>query len=150
MKKSISLILVFIALVGCRNSQNYQPSNLTLVTSEQQIDSARNHKLPDPNIFVTKNQKGETLSIEEAAEKNDIDWNYDAAMKDRALMFEGKPQIYGSQIIEDSENGGWKIYDLQDPDSVDKRRAEIGMESLSEYVSAWNINFDIEQKDQSE
>jgi hypothetical protein len=65
MKKTISLILVIVALVGCRNSQNYKPSNLTLVTPEQQIDNARNHNLPDPNIFVTKNQKGEVLSIED-------------------------------------------------------------------------------------
>ncbi|PHR17922.1 MAG: hypothetical protein COA38_20240, partial [Fluviicola sp.] len=91
-------------------------------------------------------QKKYISNFEEAAKRNDINWSSVALMKDRALMYEGKPQIFGSQITEDRENGGWMIYDLQNPETVDKRRAEIGMEPLSEYVSKWDIKFDIEQK----
>jgi hypothetical protein len=284
MKKALSLILLIATLAGCGNSQNYRPSNLTLLTPEQQIINVRNHNLPDPNTLVTKNQKGEILSIEdvekienlesytvdyyqdehgvvveavlrklresdkelqasifaafqeelevkrveldcedksqflsevyerdqgirtdssvidsnidhenleiivsyiekcgfptldavtkeemltiwlvlqhaqptyqkkyisnfeEAAKRNEIDWSSVALMKDRALMNEGKPQIYGSQIMGDRESDGWMIYELQNPETVDKRRMEMGMEPLSEYVRKWNINFDIEQK----
>jgi ABC-type uncharacterized transport system auxiliary subunit len=65
MKKALSLILLIATLAGCGNSQNYRPSNLTLLTPEQQIINVRNHNLPDPNTLVTKNQKGEILSIED-------------------------------------------------------------------------------------
>lgn len=63
MKIALSLIILITALAGCGNSQNYRPSNLTLLTPEQQIINARNHELPDPNTLVIKNQKGEILSI---------------------------------------------------------------------------------------
>lgn len=299
MKIALSLIILITTLAGCGNSQNYRPSNLTLLTPEQQIINARNYELPDPNTLVTKNQKGEILSIEdveklenlesyvvdyyqdedgvvveavlrklresdkelqaaifaafqektefetisfpegpevkrveldcedksqflskayerdqgmrtdstnidpkidhenleiivsyiekcgfptldavtkeemltiwlvlqhspptyqkkyisnfeEAAKRNDINWRFVATMKDRALMFEGKPQIYGSQIAKDRESGGWMIYELQNPETVDKRRMEMGMEPLSEYVRKWDIKFDIEQKSESD
>jgi len=35
-----------------------------------------------------------------------------AATKDRALMSQGKPQLYGTQFKKDSENGQWYLYDI--------------------------------------
>lgn len=83
--------------------------------------------------------------LKKSTQNGDLRKSQMALMEDRILMMDGKPQIYGSQISEDRENGGWKIYDLQNPETVDKRRSEIGMEPLSEYVSRWNIEFNVKQ-----
>ncbi len=68
-----------------------------------------------------------------------------ALMQDRILMESNQPQIYGSQITDNNEDRSWMIYDLADPQRVDKRRAEVGLEPLSEYVKQWDIIFDIPQ-----
>jgi hypothetical protein len=85
--------------------------------------------------------------LKKAAQNGDLRKSHMALMEDRILMMDGKPQIYGSQITDDRENGGWKIYDLQNPETVDKRRAEIGMEPLSDYVSQWDIDFNVKQSE---
>lgn len=85
--------------------------------------------------------------LKKSAQNGDLRKSQMALMEDRILMMDGKPQIYGSQISEDRENGGWKIYDLQNPETVDKRRAEIGMQPLSEYVRQWNIEFNVKQSE---
>jgi len=67
-----------------------------------------------------------------------------ALLEDRVALRHGKKQIYGSQIASDP-NGGYYISALEDPDNVDKRRAEVGLGPLSEYVSHWNIKWDVEE-----
>lgn len=78
--------------------------------------------------------------LEESANKGDIKWSVIALMKDRALMYEGKPQIYGSQV----SNG--KLHDLFEPEYVNQRRAEIGMDPIEEYLKRYDIEFTVKQK----
>ncbi len=81
------------------------------------------------------------------AEKNgDLKKSHIALMEDRILMTDGKPQIYGSQITENRETKKWELYQLDKPKFVDKRRTEVGLGSLKEYVKNWNIEFNVEQK----
>ena len=37
------------------------------------------------------------------------------------------------------------VLPLQDPDNVDKRRAEVGLGTISDYVAKWNIVWDVEK-----
>lgn len=76
--------------------------------------------------------------IEEAVARGDLDKEKFALMKDRILMSEGKAQIYGSQI----RNG--KLYKLEDPTTVNKRREEMGMESIEKYLSRFDIEYQAE------
>ena len=41
----------------------------------------------------------------------------------------------------------WELYDLKDPESVDKRRAAVGMGPLAEYLKRFDVEFDVEQID---
>ncbi len=66
-----------------------------------------------------------------------------ALLEDRVLIGQGKKQIYGSQIGEDS-SGKYYILPLEDPDKVDKRRLEVGLNPLAEYVIYWQIKWDID------
>ena len=79
--------------------------------------------------------------LEAAADKGDLDWSMIALTKDRVLMYEGKPQIYGSQVM----NG--KLWDLMEPEYVNKRRKEVGLGPIEEYLKMFNLSFDIPQKD---
>lgn len=83
--------------------------------------------------------------LKESADKGDIRKSQMALMQDRMLMNDGKPQIYGSQVVSDHESDGWKLYDLKEPKKVDKRRAAIGMEPLSDYLKNFDIEFTVKQ-----
>lgn len=78
--------------------------------------------------------------LEESANKGDVKWSVIALMKDKALMYEGKPQIYGSQI-----NNG-ELYELFEPEYVNQRRAKIGMEPIEEYLQRFDLEFNVEQQ----
>ena len=75
--------------------------------------------------------------IEKAVKNGDLSKSQYALMKDRMLMDEGKPQIYGSQI----KNG--KLYKLENPENVNKRRKEMGMEPIENYLKNFNIQFNL-------
>lgn len=77
--------------------------------------------------------------LETSAEKGDIPYGSIALMKDRALLHEGKPQIYGSQVLND------KLYKLIEPEYVNQRRAEVGLEPIEEYLKHFDIEFKVEQ-----
>lgn len=74
--------------------------------------------------------------IEKAVENGDLSKEQYAIMKDRILMDQGKPQIYGSQI----KNG--KLYTLESPEFVNDRRKKMGMEPIEKYLEYYNIDFD--------
>jgi len=78
--------------------------------------------------------------LEESARKGGVKWSVIALMKDRALMHEGKPQLYGSQL----KNG--ELYTLDEPEYVNQRRSEMGMEPIEDYLQRFDIEFNIEQK----
>ena len=56
-----------------------------------------------------------------------------------------KGQIYGSQIGRDQETGEYFVSPLIDPENVDKRRAEVGLGTISEYVAIWDMTWDVEK-----
>lgn len=68
-----------------------------------------------------------------------------ALLEDRLALRQGKKQIYGSQIGLDPKTGVGYIFPLEDPDNVDKKRKEVGLGPLADYVKRWNIVWDIEQ-----
>jgi uncharacterized protein DUF6624 len=69
-----------------------------------------------------------------------------ALLEDRVAIGQGRKQIYGSQIGRDPDDTRlYYILPLEDPDNVDKRRAKVGLQPIAEYISQWQIKWDIEQ-----
>jgi hypothetical protein len=68
-----------------------------------------------------------------------------AYLEDRVALSQGEKQIYGSQIGFDSETQLYYVSPLEDPDNVDKRRADVGLPPLAYYVVEWQIKWDVEQ-----
>ncbi len=54
-----------------------------------------------------------------------------AAAKDRSLMSQGKPQLYGTQSKRDTMEGPWYLYQV-DPSITDEERARFHVRPLSE------------------
>lgn len=66
-----------------------------------------------------------------------------ALLEDRVALRTGGKQVYGSQIGRDKD-GKYYVSPLIDPENVDKRRTEVGLGTISNYVKRWGIIWDIE------
>jgi hypothetical protein len=82
--------------------------------------------------------------MREAVKNGNADASSLALLEDRTAIGEGKRQIYGSQISKNGTTQKYYIMALDDPDNVDKRRAEVGLGRISEYVIRWGIVWDVE------
>lgn len=68
-----------------------------------------------------------------------------ALLEDRVALGQGKRQMYGSQIFRNAETNEFYVAPLEDPDNVDKRRTELGLAPIAEYVTKWGLIWDIEK-----
>lgn len=68
-----------------------------------------------------------------------------ALLEDRIEIRNGRKQVYGSQIGRFKDTQINFVSALIDPDNVDKRRASVGLSTLAEYVSYWDLKWDVEQ-----
>jgi hypothetical protein len=104
-------------------------ANSTLFLVIQHADLATQQKyLPMMRLAVENN----------ALEKGNL-----AMLEDRVALREGRKQRYGSQISKD-KNGKYYVRPLEEPELVDRRRAEVDLQPLSIYLQTWNITWDVE------
>jgi hypothetical protein len=82
--------------------------------------------------------------MREAVKNKKANGNSLALLEDRIALGEGRNQKYGSQIGTDKVTGKYYVLPLENPDDVDVRRAEVGLGPIAEYVSRWNIVWDVE------
>lgn len=91
-----------------------------------------------------KTQEKYLPMMREAVKKGNAQPYALALLEDRVALREGKKQIYGSQIQGDNKGNYW-VSPLEDPDNVDKRRAEMQLQALADYVKQWHIVWNVEQ-----
>ncbi|NNE27921.1 MAG: hypothetical protein HKN09_13840 [Saprospiraceae bacterium] len=84
--------------------------------------------------------------LKEWKNKGYLDGGHIALMEDRINMNNGIPQIYGSQIVKNQQTDEWVVYDLASPESVDARRAAVGLEPLKDYAARFDVVFDVPQE----
>lgn len=83
--------------------------------------------------------------MKEAVKKGNANPGSLALLEDRIALREGRKQIYGSQIGTNPLTKTQYVLPLEDPENVDKRRLEVGLGTLADYVKNWNIIWNIEQ-----
>ena len=83
--------------------------------------------------------------MREAVKKGNARPSSLALLEDRIALRQGKRQIYGSQIHRDKETKEMYVAPLIDPENVDKRRAEVGLGKLADYVGHWNLVWDVKK-----
>ncbi len=77
--------------------------------------------------------------IDAAAQKGEMHKSAWALLVDRIRMHQGKPQVYGSQVIRDELTGAFKFHEIEDEANVDKRRAEVGLGPLEVYAQRMGV-----------
>lgn len=82
--------------------------------------------------------------IRKAAIRGDVNRQELALLEDRVALRRGKKQIYGSQIHRDQETGTHYIAPLLNPETVNARRATVGLGPIEEYIRNWDLDWDIE------
>lgn len=81
--------------------------------------------------------------MREAVKKGNAKGSALAYLEDRVALREGRRQIYGSQLSMSMDKKSF-VYPLEDPDNVDKRRAEVGLGPLAEYTIKSGVVWDLE------
>lgn len=92
-----------------------------------------------------KTQEKYLPMMKEAVKKGKANSSSLALLEDRVALRKGEKQIYGSQIGRDQETGKFYVLPLADPENVDKRRAEVGLGTIQEYISFWQITWNVEE-----
>ena len=64
-----------------------------------------------------------------------------AYLTDRVLLAEGKAQVYGTQMT--TIDGAYQPRDLRDAETVDQRRAAVGLGTLDEYRQRMNDEYGV-------
>lgn len=78
--------------------------------------------------------------LEKAVSQNEADMINLAYLTDRIRIFEGKPQVYGTQGQTDAD--GFLIpFPIEDEKHVDERRQSIGLEPIAEYFKSMNESY---------
>ena len=68
-----------------------------------------------------------------------------ALMEDRVLIEQGEKQIYGSQLTMNSETNTMQLAPMIDHENADKRRSEVGLQPLAEYLKYDDLTWDVEK-----
>jgi len=72
--------------------------------------------------------------LAEAARERMVPLWQPAMLEDRIRVFEGRPQLYGSQLEPDA-HGKLQPHAIEDPERVDERRHAVGLEPLAEILA---------------
>lgn len=68
-----------------------------------------------------------------------------AVLEDRIAMRMGEKQIYGTQGVRDKQSGKRYLYPVEDIENLDSRREAVGLNSISDYLKAMDIIWDLEE-----
>jgi hypothetical protein len=88
-----------------------------------------------------KRQKKYLPGIEALCKINEADWQDYALMKDRVLISDNKPQIYGSQVKYNETSKKYELFPIEDEEHVDERRLKVGLPALKIYLKEFGIEY---------
>ncbi|HSQ85909.1 MAG TPA: DUF6624 domain-containing protein [Desulfobacterales bacterium] len=94
--------------------------------------------------------------MRKAVKEKGLDPGLLARAEDRLATDRGELQIYGGQIKYYPETKSFNVWPIMDPENVDHRRAEIGLEPMAEFLSnqrnqlAWDLEEQIRRTEEFE
>ena len=86
-------------------------------------------------------QKRYLSTIKKICEARELPWERYAAIYDRSLFNDNKPQKYGTHTRYNEQTKTQELYPLEDESKVDEWRTEIGLPPLEEYLKQFHIVF---------
>lgn len=78
------------------------------------------------------------LNLMEALPEEEVSRHDIAYLRDRIRRNQNLPQIYGTQFIPDTITGKYKPAPIENPESVEERRKEMGLDTLEENTKRIN------------
>lgn len=87
------------------------------------------HNIGEPEMF-----RRFLPILENEAEKREIEPSWYAKTVDRIRVFEGKPQIYGTNFDWD-EGGNLSPWPIENPETVNNRRKKVGLPPIKEDIA---------------
>lgn len=90
-------------------------------------------------------QKEVLTLLREAYRSGEASGEHLALLTDRVLVAEGKPQRYGSQA--DIVDGKIVVKPVEDETNLDRRRAELGLPPMNEYIELMRKAYGLPGKD---
>ena len=79
--------------------------------------------------------------LKAAVKRRDALPDWAATLEDRVLVAEGKPQIYGTQVLMPPGSTKWELCPIQNEARVDARRAAVGLGPLEQYLKNFGIEY---------
>src|SRR5215471_9565375 len=92
------------------------------------------HAIGDPPF-----QRGALELLKAAHARGEVSTRAVALLEDRICVFEGRPQIYGTQF-EPDEHGKYRPSPIADPEHVNEHRLSIGMNTIEERTHELNAD----------
>lgn len=79
--------------------------------------------------------------IKEALKKGEIEASRVALLEDRILVREGKEQVYGTQLKRNETTGKYELSPIKDEENLERRRAEVGLPPIAEYLKTFGLEY---------
>lgn len=98
-------------------------------------------------IFNITRQKKYVSLYKEAVLKEDLEMKDLAPLLDEIEKMEGRPQIYGTQLMKNDKSGLLDFYDILDEKKVNKRRAHIGLPTIESYAKRFDFEYQFKQQE---
>lgn len=86
-------------------------------------------------------QKRHLAAIKKVCEAGELPWERYAAIYDRSLFNDNKPQRFGTHTRYNERTKTEELYPLEDESKVNERRKELGLPPLEDYLRQFNIVF---------
>lgn len=83
--------------------------------------------------------------IQEAVKSANLPKRQYAMFYDRLVLNRGERQVYGTQLAMNDETKEPYILPLSDPENVDKRRKEMGLNTMQENMNRWSLIWDVDE-----
>ena len=80
--------------------------------------------------------------IEHAVRNGNLRLRDYAIFKDRFELRQGRCQIYRSQLEWNDATGGYEVLPILNPEEVDDRRKEVGLEPMQEMLSSFGVDWE--------
>lgn len=90
-------------------------------------------------------QKEYLPMLKDAVKKGNARASSMAMLVDRIAVREGKKQIYGTQLARSPETEEYYVLPLKNPDEVNIRRKKVGLSTIQDYVSHWNLIWNVKE-----
>jgi hypothetical protein len=142
---------------GVKYDRGVDHQNMTIVASAIEncgvTEIKKLHKQDIEAIFFIvqhsdlKHMKKHYPMLKELAQDGKVNMGAIATMQDRILMLEGKLQRYGTQMTMNYVTEKLEVYSLENPEYVNKRRTEVGLGPLEDYVKQFGVEFNVKQKE---